>query len=190
MKKLFFGLALFAATTFGALAQNPGSFAPQTCPEGRQQCDKIKGECPKEKGNCEAKQKCNPFENLDLTAEQKIKLDELKAKCAAERDTQKLEGDKAKAENKGQKMLEEVKKILTPEQYVKFLENNFLANGKQMHKGSHGPKGYACKNIDKKDCKDCKKDFKDCKDCKKDCKDRKDCKKDSKDCKKDCKVKK
>ena len=150
MKKFFFGLALFAATTFGALAQNPGSSAPQTCPEGKQQCDKIKGECPKEKGNCEAKQKCNPFENLDLTAEQKIKLDELKAKCAAERDTQKLEGDKAKAENKGQKMLEEVKKILTPEQYVKFLENVYVYGAskgdKAMHQGQKSGKHQMAHN--------------------------------------------
>lgn len=184
---------LVAFFTFVASAQNKVCKSGDVCPEGKTQCENVKKPCD---GN----QKCNPFEGIELTAEQKVKIDELKAKCAAEKVENKLEGDKVKCEDKGRKMLDEIKKILTPEQYVQFLENNFLAKGKMAKGPRHQACDKPCKDVCKGQTKKCEKQSPDCRkdvckksDCdKKDCKDKgckkTDCKKnDCKDCK-DCKM--
>ena len=81
----------------------------------------------------------NPFEGLDLTADQQAKLDQLKKDCKAARQECKKENKEARkaladsCKAAGCKVrseqLAKIKEILTPEQYVKFLENSFLMNG-------------------------------------------------------------
>ena len=86
----------------------------------------------------------NPFGGLNLTADQQTKLEALKKECkearmakaetrqkqAQERkNVNRVEAKKARTEE-----LAKIKAILTPEQYVKFLENSYLT-------GRHGKKG-------------------------------------------------
>lgn len=79
---------------------------------------------------------CNPFEGLNLTPEQQQKIDKLKKDCKASRDKeraearemQKAERDRKKARVKEsrEKYLKDIKAILTQDQYIQFLENNFV----------------------------------------------------------------
>ena len=79
---------------------------------------------------------CSPFAGLNLTADQQTKLSALRAKCADQRkackDKQKADRAKDKADRMSARkenrasMLASIKEILTPEQYVKFLENSFV----------------------------------------------------------------
>lgn len=131
MKKFIVALA--------AMAMTAGfSMSAQDCKkECKQDCKAT--ECTAEK--CDAKKQCAPracmFDGLNLTDAQKSQLQEIgKKQCEAR---------KAKAEDKKQRkearkqqrkdFLAEVKAVLTPEQYVQFLENNFMSG-----KGDNAPK--------------------------------------------------
>lgn len=125
----------------------------QNCPEGRV-CHKdgkrhhkgnkkvaradrrFNGEVCTERGNCDR------FAGLDLTPDQQKALQTLQENRRAE---QKLAREQAKADKKEsrearrakaaesrEKYLAEVKKILTPEQYTKFLENGFAFKNKSL----------------------------------------------------------
>lgn len=102
--------------------------------------------CNKKSGCCmSAADKTNPmFEGITLSQEQKDKLAALKTKCMAEKAQQTCQKqcDKkfanrdsvAKAQKRAH--LAEIKQILTPEQYVVFLENMAVNRpaGNPMHK--------------------------------------------------------
>lgn len=115
MKKLIVALAV-AAMTAGAGIQAQVCANAQNCPRAQQcpqQCDSAcMTPCPR--------QQC-AFDNLNLTDAQKQKL---KALCEKQQQNKKA----AKADRKAAKKarLEEIKGILTPEQYVMFLENHFI----------------------------------------------------------------
>ncbi len=152
MKKILLASLVLAAAV-GANAQNPTCNAD--CPKA------DKASCSP--GECAAPGACpvNPFEGLNLTADQQTKLDALKADCKARRqeamatakaDKEKVKADRKKAMEgmrervKGERtaMLAKIKDILTPEQYVQFLENNFVngADRGQRHgKDFKGPRG-------------------------------------------------
>ena len=77
----------------------------------------------------------NPFEGLNLSEKQQAELKALREGCKAER--QKI-AEKERAEKKEMKeqrkkdakeYLAKVKEILTPQQYVQFLENAYLNQG-------------------------------------------------------------
>lgn len=100
----------------------------------------------------------NPFEGLNLTSEQQAKLKEIapcgKARKECKQKQRVCRDSIAKAQR--QDYLNQVKTILTPEQYVKFLENmvvNQPKGGKKMMHGKRHPKGNAsCPKA--KACKD------------------------------------
>ena len=138
MKKIVIATLALVAGIGTTFAQQPANTSA-CCPNGNnaKQCD-VKG-----------RKACapNPFEGLNLTAEQQTKVDALKAECKAGRekaqadkkaDRQKQRNDRADA-RKAQRteMLAKVKAILTPEQYVQFLENNFV-NGDNAPQGAPG----------------------------------------------------
>ncbi len=93
-----------------------------------QQCKK---ECC-DKAKCDSK--ClNPFEGITLTADQQAKLDVLKSNKEARPDRRQMKRE----------YLAKVKEILTPDQYVVFLENSFVNTPMRPHKdmrhsGHHG----------------------------------------------------
>lgn len=86
----------------------------------------------------------NPFEGLNLTADQQTKLEVLKKECKearmAKAETRQKQARERKNVNREEakkartEELAKIKAILTPEQYVKFLENSYLT-------GRHGKKG-------------------------------------------------
>ena len=154
MKKQIISLAIaaIALTSFTSFAQATTD-ATQT--------EKMVKKGRQGKGQ-EAK---NPFEGLNLTADQQKKLDALAAERKAARENEKKASretrEKAKATAKANRRaerkaeLDKIKAILSPEQYVTYLENLVLdgrggkhaahkkvhRDGKKDRKGSKGQKG-------------------------------------------------
>lgn len=146
MKKKIFAIALMALATAGAstaFAATDNKDSKGTCPQT--ECT-APGECRPEKcrpDNC-------PFEGLNLTADQQAQVKALREDCAKQRkaDKEQLKADarkacdarKADALTKRADYLAKLKAILTPEQYVKFLENSFTNQGPRGPKFD-GPRG-------------------------------------------------
>ncbi|MEZ3559928.1 MAG: hypothetical protein K1V86_10760 [Duncaniella sp.] len=121
MKKKILSIALVLAGLMGssAMAQSPS--APQ--------------QATQTVATPNAKKMANPFEGLNLSEKQQAELKALREGCKAER--QKI-AEKERAEKKEMKeqrkkdakeYLAKVKEILTPQQYVQFLENAYLNQG-------------------------------------------------------------
>lgn len=170
MKKLLLSLAFVTSglLAFNASAQQPANANAAACCQNKAECCKAKdgkGEkcCKQQKGKGHHKpgHKVNEFEGLNLTAEQQSALDALKAnrnQARAEK-RKEMKGKDKEARKEALKdarqqarqsrveYLNEIKKILTPEQYVKYLENSYLKQGNPAarpgHKKGHkGPKGH------------------------------------------------
>ena len=142
MKKIILGLALIFSISTVAIAQevqgNTG--ATEQMVQGKDKKDKKDRKA--KKGNFE---KANPFEGIDLSESQKVQLKELNNSMKSVKENEKRENgkqnfsdDQKKEMNKQRmirqqankkKYLEGVKKILSPEQYVQFLENCYLMQG-------------------------------------------------------------
>lgn len=130
---IFSGTA-FAQTTTTSAAKN-GAACTEQCVNGKEQ----KGQKP-----------C-PFDGLNLTAKQQESLKALneqtmkarqEAGKQAKADKQKQHADRKAAKQAARKeYLAKVKAILTPEQYVQFLENNYVNAAPQMKGDRKGHKG-------------------------------------------------
>ena len=150
MKKVFFGLALIAASAFSVMAgnnsQNPQ--APQTvctskavCASKNACCEKNapKAKCVDVKSGCENKN----FEGINLTNDQKAKISALNESLFSEEKICKNKELTKEQKNEIRKMKESkraetrenylkgIKEILTADQYVIFLENNYRNQGSQ-----------------------------------------------------------
>lgn len=147
MKKKILGLAvaLLATGTLSSFAANANDKKCDKQDCKKEQCDKKAGECKKGE-----RQMPNPFEGLNLTADQQAKLKELKGACCKDNKDNKANKDNRVDPRQAKRdFLAKVKGILTPEQYVTFLENNFANGRPHMDKG-HRHDG---KRGDKKDMK-------------------------------------
>lgn len=143
MKKKFtsIALALVAALGIGAFAQTA---APATC-DGRKapRCEKQRPDRP-----CrDSMEMAVFFEGITLTPEQQTKIQTLRNACKQERKDrmtqarqERTDRKKAAADRQRQR-LAEMKQILTPEQYVVYLENIVVNRpaGDNMH-GRHAMK--------------------------------------------------
>lgn len=150
MKKTFIGISLLLT---GLLA---GTATAQTPATPQKKVAKTEQTCPN--GECKKAERPCPFDQVTgLTADQKAKLQALapkkdaKDKDAAKAEKQaKREEQKAKRDAARKEYLAGVKQILTPEQYVEFLEISFVNQGgprkagmqRDGHKGDKkgGPK--------------------------------------------------
>ncbi len=142
MKKKILGFALIAmlAVLPAVAKDNSAKDAKKDAPC----CTKT--DCKKE-----GPKALNPFEGLNLTEAQKTKLAELRKNRAeqakANKEQAKADKDKAKSENRQARQngkrdfLKEVKAILTPEQYVQFLENEFVNQGPRHNFNKKDQKG-------------------------------------------------
>ncbi len=113
-KLIVAAIAAFAAAGISVSAQQP---APGTC------CAETQ---------CTAQNDCKrpcPFDGLDLTDAQRAQLKELQKQCVeqtkANKDKDKAARREAAKQRRAEK-LAKIKEILTPEQYIKFLENQYL----------------------------------------------------------------
>ena len=143
MKKKFstLALALIAAAGIGVMAQNP---APDCCKKGHgDNCDKKEAPCL-DRAQADSLRATMLFDGIQLTPDQQAKINQLRAdKAKARMEARKAEkqarADAAKAEKQARAEfgkarmdarkaeikadLEKMKQILTPEQYVQYLEN-------------------------------------------------------------------
>lgn len=153
MKKGFLSIAVLAASlfSFSALAQSQ-----QASPEcTTQQCPAKPEACPRNAKACPAQRPCaDPFAGINLTQDQQTKLNTLrekrKAECAAVNKSRKdrfQQRDSMVRVSKKQH-LEEVKSILTPDQYVIFLENMVISN--PGHDRGMAPHKMHAKRVDKR----------------------------------------
>lgn len=155
MKKGILSIAVVAASLFSFNAFAQDKSVVTACPNTPAQCVNAQA-CPANPQACPVKRPCaDPFAGINLTQEQQTKLTALREKCKINR----AAADKARKDrfqqrdsimrvNKKQR-LEEVKAILTPEQYVIFLENMVVANpGHDRGPAPH--KMHAMKKGDKK----------------------------------------
>lgn len=143
MKKKLLSLAV-AAVAFTSMAFAQNATPSATTPDGTK-TENVKGR----KARTGA---INPFEGISLSADQQTKLDALKAERkqkseAARAERQKKQEERLTARRAARRAeLDKVKSILTPEQYVKYLENIALGGnrhqkaGKAPRQGKHGGK--------------------------------------------------
>lgn len=159
MKKIALSLALITAGffAFNASAQEPCCNPEQAC------CETEGNAC------CQTKKAPCVFDGLNLTADQQASVKALNEKYAQNR----KEGMKAKKEaraqeNKGrqeakQSYLKEMQGILTPEQYVVYLENIVVsqpAPGQNVGRAARPMKHDGKKDGKKEGKKDGKRDAK------------------------------
>ena len=140
MKKIILSLAILFATSMTLIAapasQNPTS---ESSDKAKKEMKHNKKDGRKDHMKAATPRFGNPFEGIELTAEQQTQIEELQKSLRPEKregaDKEKLSDEQKKElrkemafsrENIKAKYLEGVKNILTPEQYVKFLENNYL----------------------------------------------------------------
>lgn len=135
MKKIF--AAAIAALLFAApsmFAADPANCSRKNCQQQncqqpnctQQPCQQV---CDRATLNC---QRPCPFDGLNLTADQQARIKALQETCRAENRQDKADRKAEKArqrDDRRRQYLNNVKEILTPEQYVTFLENNFINGG-------------------------------------------------------------
>lgn len=148
----------------GLFAMTAGAQTPAT------DCTKADGpqtECAKPDCDKRPNAMAVAFEGIELTQEQQAALNkinqECKTKCDARRAADEAEKNAKKDEECKARMQEhqqavrdylgQVQKVLTPEQYVQYLENFIVKNipfgngdkpkmpGRRGHHGHHGPQG-------------------------------------------------
>lgn len=141
-KKFILAMFALSAVTFGSFAANDKATDNKNngvCNENvncnNRKCDRKDRVCP------------NPFEGLNLTEAQKTQIKELRASMPCNKDNQKGDKNNGRTDRSQCKrdFLAKVKTILTPEQYVTFLENNFADRSGRKHDGyrkGHGQKRH------------------------------------------------
>lgn len=152
-----FSLSSFAQTSEKNCRGSGKCVKSEKC-EGEKECKKAG---KKEGKNGEMKKCANPFAGIELTADQQTKLNAIPTpgavmKASKTENTSKQVNPREFAKTVRLDYLKQVQQVLTPAQYVKFLENNFVnqrpgKGGKDMKKGHHDMK---------KGSKDMKKDGK------------------------------
>lgn len=152
MKKNLLAIALLVCGIAGLSAQTPAS---QACSPDN--CNTPNCAAPNCAPGENARRCASPFEGLNLTAEQQTKLDALKSDCKASAEKARTERKNKRNECR-QARLAKIKEILTPEQYVQFLENAFVSNGRHQGPARSGDNRIAhhrkgnCHKAHKSDC--------------------------------------
>ena len=136
MKKKILSIALVLAGLIGstAVAQTSASTDSSKAQTEQTVSKKDKKDKKDRKDRKNKGQRFNPFEGLNLSEKQQAELKTLddgiraeKAKIEAKEKADKKDMLE-KRKNDEKEYLAKIKEILTPEQYVQFLENSFLSN--------------------------------------------------------------
>lgn len=147
MKKKILALAVVVISLVGgsALAQNPSNECTN-----KEKCSKEMVKC--KENHCP---KADPFKGMNLTDAQKSKIKDLNEKVKLARKqkaeaykAEKMKKDSAKFAERRQakkEYLEELKAIIGPDNYVIFLENEYLSKSPKMGHKPFGNKDKGCK---------------------------------------------
>lgn len=134
MKKFLLALVVVAMSAGMAQATNDQKCCKKDAKCEKTECCEKKQQCHKKP--CKGEPRC--FQGIELTAEQKAKIQALNADCKAKRceaakceKAQKMEARKAERAEYTAK----VKAILTPEQFAQFEANQKTCTPKPMKKG-------------------------------------------------------
>lgn len=151
MKKVILSLAVLFASSVTAISyaqtQSPANANSECCTANGGQTEKVTKDHKGKKDGKKAmagqfRGEFNPFVGIQLTPEQEARLENLQKSLRPEReiankdnltDDQKKEFKKGKSAQRSEmkrSYLNGVKSILTPEQYVQFLENSYLNQDK------------------------------------------------------------
>lgn len=147
MKKFILSIAILASSA-AVFAQNNNQTSNTSSTPSEQVCaNKDK------KADCNGKKKCHgkkdkdarAFEGINLTETQKTQLTELRTNTKKERKEMKSQQSQQRKASR-RAYLEGVKEILTPEQYVIYLENSYSVNShdhkaRKQGKATRGDKG-------------------------------------------------
>ena len=165
MRKKVLGLVIAALSfsAFGTFAQSEVQTGKASCEQtsnckkGDKNCKKVKKDGKnfkkEHKGHDSKMSRINPFDGIELTAEQKQQIEALKAERKAKmgkekdkREAQKKAAKEARAQEK-MEFDKKVAQILTPEQYAQYQSNcQSIKTNKEISKD--------CRKSDvKKDCK-------------------------------------
>lgn len=141
-KTLTSALAALTIFAFSANAQTPAESQQPNCPNAATECPQAK--CPGQKRNCDAQQcpQAKYLQGITLTDAQKKKIQELntqvyqnrQASRVAMKQQKKRANAAADSVKRASRMeyLHQMKNILTPDQYVTYLEN--IATSKSIDK--------------------------------------------------------
>lgn len=160
---------LFAAPAFAQTASCNATCNAPKC-ENKEQCEKreCKKPCRNEqctKTECSKDRLPSPFDGIELSDSQKKQFEALNAEQAAKakqnKEQAKEDRKKASADRKACKQqcrneyLAKVKGILTPEQYVKYLENCYINSGRpdggrQIKQRANGPVRKDVRNFERR----------------------------------------
>lgn len=138
MKKTILSLAaaVIAFSSFSSYARTP---------ERKASCQSTDSTCCVAMRGDRQRPAFNPFEGITLSAEQQTQLQALQADCKAKAESAKADrkdkARKAKSDRQANRkaQLERIKAILTPEQYVTYLEN--IATGERRFAPGHRKDG-------------------------------------------------
>ncbi len=128
MKKTLLSATVILSALFGfnSFAQTTQA-VPENC---NQKCEKS--DCPR----AGKRQMPNMFEGITLSADQQQKLEALRAENKQKRENrQKEQRDGRRQQRKSH--LDQIKSILTPEQYTIFLENAYVNQMPMQKMGRH-----------------------------------------------------
>ena len=134
---------------FASIIALSGIFATASAQKPQQNCCTDGQACTEQ--NCKPADKkgaYNPFAGLNLTEQQQAKLDALKQEKQAAREAAKKDKadrkqlDRQQAKTARSEELAKIKAILTPEQYVTFLENNYLSAGQPRQQMKQGDRKF------------------------------------------------
>lgn len=123
-----------------------------------QKCDNTqckKESCDKKCSRHDMKKDCpNPFEGMNLTQQQKDKIKALQTPCRNGKENKKKMRQQRDSIAKAAraKHLAEIKAILTPEQYVQYLENLALQAPHKDMKQGRGPRHDRKDRMNPGDC--------------------------------------
>lgn len=158
MKKTILSIAFVTTSifAFNALAQEP------CCKQGQECCQTQGKACCEAKGKPERASKANFMEGITLTEQQQAQVKALNEKYAQARKDKKKDQAEAKEQRlkegkeAKQQYLKDMQQILTPEQYVTYLENMATkqAPGKMQKKPKGVKNGKDIKRNGRKGAKD------------------------------------
>lgn len=140
MKRRILSIAFVAISTilFTSVANNKEGCPNEKCKTECNRGEELKKGRP---GNCP---KFNPFDGIELSDAQKKQLRSMAEECKADKQKkaqakkEMFEAKKKERKDMHKKHLEKMKHILTPEQYVKYLEN-MVINQPQKRMGPKPP---------------------------------------------------